>query len=213
MLRPRYRDERAEMNVLPRVPEVPGVRFAFRPIAPVDENALFPEEAAPFARSVVKVRRASGAARIAARHLLAEMGHANRPILKSSSGAPVWPPGVVGSLSHASDIAAAAVALRSDFASIGVDIEPAEPLPSELLPLVGTPRERRLPGFEGHGRLLFTVKEAIYKSLSALGHGFLDHQDVEVDLDACCGCTLLGTSVPFRFAVSTHIVVLAFVPA
>jgi 4'-phosphopantetheinyl transferase EntD len=209
----RWPVKRLDVGSLPQAPEVPDVRFAFRPILPGDENALFPEEAAPFTRSVVKVRRASGAARIAARQLLAEIGHVKRSIPKASSGAPLWPPGIVGSLSHTSDIAVAAVALRSSFASIGVDIETAEPLPPELLPLVLTPRERRLPRYLEHGHLLFAVKEAIYKSLSPLGCGFLDHQDVEVDLDAGCGSTRLGTSVAFRFAISTHIVALAFVSA
>src|SRR5215467_6546010 len=49
----------------------PGIAIAHRLISPGDEAALLPEEAPAFAASVVKVRRASGAARIVARELLA----------------------------------------------------------------------------------------------------------------------------------------------
>ena len=42
----------------------PGVMLGHRLISPGDENALLPEETPVFASSVLKVRRASGAARI-----------------------------------------------------------------------------------------------------------------------------------------------------
>jgi len=44
----------------------PGIVIGHRLISPGDEDALLPEEAAAFASSVVKVRRASGSARIVA---------------------------------------------------------------------------------------------------------------------------------------------------
>lgn len=58
------------------------------------------EEAKAFDGSVTKVRRASGAARIVARQLLARLGCAQTELPKESSGAPRWPFGVVGSLAH-----------------------------------------------------------------------------------------------------------------
>src|SRR5260370_22766928 len=53
----------------------PGVVIGHRLISPGDEDALLPEEAPAFASSVVKVRRASGSARIVARQLLKRLGH------------------------------------------------------------------------------------------------------------------------------------------
>ena len=49
---------------------IPGVLIDHRPITDGDEFALLAEEQSAFASSVVKVRRASGAARIVARGLM-----------------------------------------------------------------------------------------------------------------------------------------------
>ena len=72
---------------------VPGILVDHRLIADGDELALLPEEMAAFAGSVIKVRRASGAARIVARQLLSRFGQAPRAIPKSTAGMPVWPEG------------------------------------------------------------------------------------------------------------------------
>src|SRR5205085_4587465 len=79
---------------------VPGILVDHRLIAEGDELALLPAEMATFAGSVLKVRRASGAARIVARTLLSRFGHAPQVIAKSTAGMPVWPEGIVGSLAH-----------------------------------------------------------------------------------------------------------------
>ena len=71
-----------------------------------------PAEADAFAASVVKVRRASGSARIVARQLLAQLGHGQCAVPKSASGAPTWPADVVGSMAHDSRVAVAAVAMK-----------------------------------------------------------------------------------------------------
>ena len=121
---------------------VPGIAVDHRLIAEGDELALLAEELPAFAGSVIKVRRASGAARIVARHLLSRFGALPQAIRKSTAGMPVWPEGIVGSLAHDATIAVAAVAARQDFFSIGIDVEPAEPLDPDLLDIVATAAER-----------------------------------------------------------------------
>ena len=66
---------------------VPGIAIAHRLISPGDENALMPEERGGFARSVVSVRRASGAARIVARELLGRLGLPPAPLPRLRSAA------------------------------------------------------------------------------------------------------------------------------
>lgn len=162
---------------------LPGIMIGHRVISPGDEHALMPKEAAAFATSVVAVRRASGAARIVARQLLAQVGLAGCALPKATSGPPIWPDGIVGSISHNSLVAVAAVAMRHDFSALGIDIEPAEALPSDLLDLVVTPQERaKLDDDPYQGRLLFAAKEAVYKAVYPLDQTFLDHHDVEVSL-------------------------------
>jgi 4'-phosphopantetheinyl transferase EntD len=193
---------------------VPGICAAHRLISPGDENGLKDEEAPAFAKSVVKVRRASGAARIVARALLAEFGLLNVAVPKSPSGAPIWPQGVVGSLTHDSRVAIAAVGRRRDIAAIGVDVEPAEELPSDLIDVVATPREQAIiGGVRFGGRLLFVAKEAVYKAVYSLDQTFLEHHQVEIDFANRKGLVRNGRLVDLRFCISSHLVVLAFIPA
>jgi 4'-phosphopantetheinyl transferase EntD len=192
----------------------PAISVGHRVITPGDEHALMAQEAGAFARSVVKVRRASGAARIIARELLGRFGHPRQAVPKDPSGAPIWPAGIVGSLSHDSDIAVAAAALRRDIAALGIDVEPAEPLPAELVDIVVTPRERlRLADDPYGGRLVFSAKEAVYKAVHPLDRTFLDHHDVEVDIAQCRAVVCNGRRLALRFCLSTHLVVLAFIAA
>lgn len=193
---------------------VPGILVAHRLITPGDEDALLPEEAPAFASSVLKVRRASGAARTAARALLEQLGAPSLAIPRGPARAPVWPEGIVGSLAHDAEIAIAAVGLRRDFLGIGIDVEPADPLPSDLLPMVATPAERQVFGDDlGFGRLLFSIKEAVYKAVHPLDGVFLDHHDVDVALTTSTASACYGRLVSFRYCRAPRIVALAYVPA
>jgi 4'-phosphopantetheinyl transferase EntD len=189
----------------------PGVVIGHRLISPGDESALWPEEAPAFAASVVKVRQASGAARIVARQLLTRLGERECALPKAPSGAPIWPAGIVGSLAHDSRVAIAAVGMRRDVAALGIDIEPAELLPPELLEMVATPRElQKITGDPYQGRLLFVAKEAVYKAVYPLDQTFLEHHDVEIDLAGRQAIVRNGRTVDLRFCIASHLVVLAF---
>jgi 4'-phosphopantetheinyl transferase EntD len=193
---------------------LPGVLIDHRTITDGDEFGLFPEERGAFARSVIKVQRASGAARIVARGLMQRLGISPQPVLKATAGMPQWPAGIVGSLAHDSTVAVAALARRTDFLSIGVDIEPAEGLDPDLLNLVATEGERaEIENSPLQGRLLFAIKEAVYKAAYPLDGTFLDHHDVEVNFAARTAAVRQGRTVPFRFSLSSHIAVLAYVAA
>jgi 4'-phosphopantetheinyl transferase EntD len=128
------------------------------------------------------------------------------------SGAPIWPPGLVGSLAHDSEVAVAAMARRDDFLSLGVDVEPAEPLEGDLLNLIATASElKKMTDHPCGGRLLFAIKEAVYKSVFPLDETFLEHHDVEVDFVAGVAAIRTGRAVQFRYSLSSRIVVLAFI--
>ena len=189
----------------------PGVVIGHRLISPGDEHALLPEEVPAFAASVVKVRRASGAARIVARQLLMRLGQRECALPKAPSGAPIWPAGVVGSLAHDSHVAVAAIGMGRDVAALGIDVEPAEVLPSDLLEMVATPQELLKIGDDPYrGRLLFVAKEAVYKAVYPLDQTFLEHHDVEIDLADRKAFVRNARTVELRFCISTHLVALAF---
>jgi len=191
-----------------------GAMIAYRIIAPGDEEELLDAEAVAFRECVISVRRRSGAARIAARQLMSGFGLSNVAIPRSASGAPVWPTGLVGSLAHDDTIALAAVASIRSFAGIGIDVEPAIPLPPELIELVSTTTERnRYASNVIESRILFVVKEAIYKAQYSLDGAFLDFHDIEVDLDEKCGLTRVGRTVMIAVTTFPRIMASAFIPA
>jgi 4'-phosphopantetheinyl transferase EntD len=193
---------------------VPGIVIGHRLISAGDENSLMREEVDGFASSVLNVKRASGSARIVARGLLAMLGLPKAALPKSTSGAPIWPEGVIGSLAHDYRIAIAAVGMRRDFGAIGVDIEPAEDLPADLIDIVATPRERiMISDVPYGGKLLFVAKEAAYKAVHPVDQTFLEHHDVEIDFASHKARVSNGRIIDLRFCISTHLVALAFVRA
>ena len=117
-------------------------------------------------------------------------------------------------MAHDSRVAIAAVGRRRDFIAIGVDVEPAEELPFDLIDLVATPRERAIiGGVSFGGRLLFVAKEAVYKAVYSLDQTFLEPHDVEIDFANRKGIVRNGRLVELRFCIASHLVTLAFIPA
>jgi len=193
---------------------VPGLLLGHRLIAPGDDQALLDEETASIASPVVAVRRASGAARIVARELLAQLGYSGVPLPRGASGAPVWPEAIVGSLAHDDAAAVAAVGMRRDFNAVGIDVEPAVALPTDMLALVATPHELRgIADDPLRGKLLFAAKEAVYKALYPLDRAFLEFRDIEVDLAGHKAVTHTGRAVALRYVVGSRVVVLALIQA
>jgi 4'-phosphopantetheinyl transferase EntD len=191
-----------------------GVLVGQRLIVAGDEAALMPEEAPAFEGSVVAARRASGAARLVARNLLKNLGYPECPIRRGNARAPTWPEGIRGSLAHDSDYAVAAICRAEDFSAVGIDVEPAELLPPELVDFIATPRERtHLDAHWFGGRMLFAAKEAVYKAVYPLDRMFLDYHDVEIDFANRIATVCNGRVVNLRWCASTHLATLAFIPA
>jgi hypothetical protein len=104
--------------------------------------ALFPAEEAIVAGAVDKRRREFTTARNCARNALAKLGVPPAPILTRERGAPQWPVGMVGSITHCAGYRAAAVARARDILTVGVDAEPNEPLPDGVLAAISLVSER-----------------------------------------------------------------------
>ena len=135
-------------------------------------------------------------------------------IPKSRGRGPIWPSGIVGSLAHDCRVAVAAVGNSEDLKGVGVDVEPVETLPDDLLHLVTTSRERaRMESDPCRGRLLFVAKEAVYKAVYPLDHVFLGHQDIEIDLANQQALVRNERVLQLRFCISSHLVALAFIPS
>lgn len=189
-----------------------GVRIRHRMITVGDEHALLAAEATAFWTSALKVRRQSGAARIAARELLSNLGYDNALLPRDAAGIPSWPPNLVGSLAHDDDVAVAAIARTTEFAALGIDVEPALDIDPELVPIVTTSSERQRYGAGLlTSRLFFVIKEATYKALYPVDGHFLDFHDVEIDLRSKMCTTSTGKSVHIAFTTEPRVVALSFV--
>jgi len=153
-------------------------------------TGLFPQEATLVARATEKRRQEFTTGRECARGALAVLGLAEAPILRGYRGAPQWPDGVVGSITHCPGYCAAAVARSEDLLTIGLDAEPNAPLPGGVLELVSLPAERaRLRELTaaapatGWDRLLFCAKEAVYKAWFPLTGQWLGFADADITID------------------------------
>ncbi len=155
---------------------------------------LFPEEEATLARSVDKRRREFTTARICAHRALTGLGVPPVPVLRGPRGEPQWPSGVIGSITHCAGYRAAAVARSTDIATIGIDAEPNEVLPEGVLDQIALPEEHDWLGPLMRGdpavhwdRLLFSMKESVYKAWFPLARRWLGFEDAALTVDPVGG--------------------------
>ncbi|MEV0292830.1 4'-phosphopantetheinyl transferase Npt [Nocardia sp. NPDC050710] len=143
-----------------------------------------PAEEHLIAKSVEKRRRDFIGARHCARQALAELGEPAVAIGKGERGMPLWPRGIVGSLTHCDGYRAAALAHKLRFRSIGIDAEPHGPLPEGVLDSVSLPQERAWLGSAPSDlhldRLLFCAKEATYKAWFPLTLRWLGFEEAHI---------------------------------
>jgi len=164
------------------------------PLLPEEEDCLSP-------RAVLKRRREFTAGRVCARAALERLGVRDFPLLAAPDRMPLWPPGIVGSLSHCGDRCGVAVAREGAIVGLGLDVERARPL-----------EDRALPGLPAGlaAMAVFCAKESAYKCHYPLARTFLDFHDVEITLEPERGtftATILkarnqeGCAVPPRVSV------------
>jgi 4'-phosphopantetheinyl transferase EntD len=159
---------------------------AFDDAVPVQ---LFPAEEQLVRNAVEKRRREFATGRRCARQALAGLGVPAAPLLPVERGAPGWPDGIAGSITHCSGYRAAAVARTSDVLSLGIDAEPNEPLPEGVLAAIVVGAEatnvaellERDP-LHRWDRLLFSAKESVYKTWFPLTRRWLDFSEAEITI-------------------------------
>ncbi|MGW3493434.1 4'-phosphopantetheinyl transferase family protein [Streptomyces sp. NPDC001020] len=154
-----------------------------------DSSPLFPEEAAVVAQAVEKRRREFTGVRACARHAMEKLGVPPQPVLPGRRGAPRWPDGLVGSMTHCDGYCAAALGRADELASLGIDAEPHDRLPDGVLDAVALPAEQaRLRDLaRSHpsvhwDRLLFSAKESVYKAWFPLTGKWLDFLEADIEI-------------------------------
>lgn len=133
--------------------------------------------------------REFGAGRAAARDAMEMLGHRPRPVLQGEDRAPVWPPGLTGSITHSARDCLAVVTDDPDIQALGLDLEPATALDAALWPVICTPPEMDWlaslgPSQRGHfAKLIFSAKEAAYKAQYVRSRSLLEFHDITLSID------------------------------
>ncbi len=187
---------------------------------------LFPAERDCLsARAVSRRRREFAAGRVAAHRAMAELGVEPGPVLCGPDRAPIWPQGLVGSITHTDVYAFAAVGrVAEGILAIGLDVEHAVPLEDELLDTVCSESESRWLENQAESglmaKLIFCAKEAAYKcqySLTGQLFGF-DGLEIRVNEEAGSfeavltedqGPLTQGTVISGRFSIEFGLIMAA----
>jgi 4'-phosphopantetheinyl transferase EntD len=158
-----------------------------------DFSDLTPTEAMIVERASAKRRSDFSTGRYCARQALLRLKNVSPEIIQGKGKEPIWPNGIVGSISHSKKIAGAVVALQHDVLAIGMDIETIGGVKPEMWDLIFHKAEQKLiqnkQGDQSYwATLLFSLKESFYKMQYPLTGQFLDFSDVvisETNGDLC----------------------------
>ncbi|RBP18242.1 enterobactin synthetase component D [Roseiarcus fermentans] len=157
--------------------------------APVGRAPPFALPAA-LERAVPKRRTHFLAGRVCAREAIARISGGWAPAIalaQDADGCPVWPAGLVGSISHTEAFATAAVARSGEARGIGVDAEPvmSRKAAADLTGFVASEDEilraarAGLDGLESL-TLVFSAKESLFKALFPAYRRRFDYLDCEL---------------------------------
>jgi 4'-phosphopantetheinyl transferase EntD len=124
--------------------------------------------------------------RFCARKALAAMNHEPAEILIGADKQPIWPDGIVGSISHSAELTGAVTCLSTQISSIGLDIETIGKINIDMWQMIFTENEQlflkslspeQIPFYT---TLLFSSKESFYKMQYPVTSTFLEFTDVEI---------------------------------
>ncbi|MEC9376162.1 MAG: 4'-phosphopantetheinyl transferase superfamily protein [Pseudomonadota bacterium] len=117
--------------------------------------------------------------RYCARKALMKLGKDAEAIYVGKNREPIWPEGVTGSISHSEEIALAVVAHKYNIDSIGIDIESSVPLEADLAKMILRSDEKEWSD-PTESKILFSIKESIYKCIFPQLGFFVDFQEMKV---------------------------------
>jgi 4'-phosphopantetheinyl transferase EntD len=145
---------------------------------------LHPAELALVRTAAPRRRREFAVGRACARAAFSSLQVRPGPILIDPTGAPLWPQGFVGSISHGAEVCAAAVGSADRFSGIGIDIEAGVPIDEGVAETFSAEDERRRiersVDSTAPTALLFSMKEAALKAHWSAFAGDPSFEDVAV---------------------------------
>jgi 4'-phosphopantetheinyl transferase EntD len=191
-------------------PQDVAIGFAFPWGAP---DGLLPGEAAGLGRPTDKRLAEFAAGRRAAHQAMERLSHPVRTVPHGPDRAPVWPCGLVGSISHSETHCLAVVARAGAVASLGLDLEDDRDLPRDLIDVVCTPAERGWLSVQPEdmrgrlARLIFSAKECAYKAQYSVTRQLIGFEAFELTPDLETGqfeATFTFDVPPFKRGACLH---------
>jgi 4'-phosphopantetheinyl transferase EntD len=161
------------------------------------ENIFQPPE---IARSVIKRQAEYFYGRLCARHALLALGMAGHTVASGRMREPIWPDGVIGSITHSARYAAAAVVRTHPDHGIGIDIEQvvdATTRETILATVIDRHEHALLARVAGLSldhclTLAFSVKESFFKASCGVVGRYFDFDAVTLlELDPVCKTIVL----------------------
>jgi len=150
---------------------------------------IFPSEREIVGSAVDKRKAEFSTGRVLVAQSLHLLGVPRQPVLKGSKNEPLWPTGLVGSITHTGEICIVAVARESVCGGVGVDVERCDANVSELAHLILSPgeAERSMAQSGRHRddtvRLTFSAKESVFKAVFVHLERFIEFEEVSIEFD------------------------------
>ena len=147
------------------------------------QGALESDESVYVEKAATKRFREFSAGRTIARRGLHRMHIPETTILVDKDRCPIWPDGVIGSISHSKDTVGVALARTGSFLSLGFDLDSSAAATRDRRDLILTEDERarkKDPGTAELTTLTFSCKESVYKAVFPIAREFLDLRDIEI---------------------------------
>lgn len=148
---------------------------------------LFNEELNYVCNAVYKRQLEFITGRVCSRLALERLSVASCAIPVGPMREPIWPEGIVGSITHDGAYCAVAVVNRENIPLLGIDLIASRPLEPNLADLICTEQDisnnerliNRKVNFDPY-KLTFCIKESIYKCLFPVVQTIFDFQDVSI---------------------------------
>ena len=173
-----------------------GTLFAHKPLRVFfcsefkSADVLFPSEKKLIENCSPKRQIDFCKGRYCAHQALEKLGRSGFAILRDPNGAPIWPFGITGSISHSGEMAAAVVAKKAEILAIGLDLQITnQTLPFKVLTTFFHSDEIKnflnVPDSlsELFSYAVFSAKESILKCYYTLNRSILNLHEISVKLD------------------------------
>ncbi len=162
-------------------PELPETALAMAPVADFRHELL--EEERGETEKMAEARQLGFSSGRYCAHLVQAMLGLKVQAIGRADRAPVWPDHSMGSITHSATIAAALASTH--FRSVGIDIEQTGRVEDKLHRMLFTEAEQarlKSHGFDA-ATVVFSAKEAGYKSIYPLAQTYIGFQQAEIRLE------------------------------